>query len=381
MADLLRIENLSVTFPTPRGDLLAVREATIALEQGEVTAIVGESGCGKSVSAKAALGLLGPQAHVAPESRVWFGGHDVLAFDKREWREYRKACSIVFQDALAALDPTMSIGRQITEKLRLHTKMSRREAKQEAERLLALVEIPSPHERMRQYPHELSGGMRQRVMMAIALACDPELLVADEPTTALDVTVQAQIIDTLRQIQQARGMTVAIITHDLGIVANFASRVVVMYAGQVVETGSADDIFYRAAHPYTQALLRAVPRPDADLRQPLEGIEGSLPDMTCLPAGCAFAPRCPLARPECSQEGAAQKMRPVGVGHECRCVRANEDGNVAEKANATRSDGMAGGKPEEAGRSENASARENMGGHTPEGACMPENGGSDANAD
>ena len=324
MSDLMHIQNLSVTFGTPQGNLQAVRGADIRLEQGKVTAIVGESGCGKSVSAKAALGLLGPRAVIAPESHVWFKGRDVFAFGKGEWREYRKACSIVFQDALAALDPTMCIGRQITEKLRLHGKMSAKQANAEAERLLSLVEIPSPKDRLRQFPHELSGGMRQRVMIAIALACGPELLIADEPTTALDVTVQAQIIDMLRQIQRERGMTVAIITHDLGIVANFADNIVVMYAGQVVEAGLARDIFYHAAHPYTKALLKAVPRIDAQMGEPLAGIEGSLPDMTNPPTGCAFAPRCAFAKVECAD--VPYKMRPIGPGHECSCAMAAATG-------------------------------------------------------
>ncbi len=330
MGDLMHIQNLSVTFPTERGEVQAVRGADIHIERGMVTAIVGESGCGKSVTAKAALGLLGPQAKLGADSHVWFEGQDVLAFDKRQWRQYRGKCSIVFQDALAALDPTMSIGRQITEKLRLHAGMNARQARQEAVRLLELVEIPSPEQRMRQYPHELSGGMRQRVMIAIALACDPELLIADEPTTALDVTVQAQIIDKLRQIQHERGMTVAIITHDLGIVANFAQRVVVMYAGQVVESGSAQDIFYHAAHPYTKALLKAVPRVDSDLGCPLEGIEGNLPDMCEPPQGCAFMPRCGQACKGCADATCAAVE--IAPGHLCCCLRANSLAQAQDKS-------------------------------------------------
>ncbi len=302
MGEILQVENLSVTFDTYAGKIQAVRDISFGIEEKAVTAIVGESGCGKSVTSKAIMGLIRKPGIVAKESKIFFQGENLLEYTEKQWESYRgQKCSIVFQDALTALNPTMNIGRQITEKIMVHGKISRGEAWQEGIRMLELVGIPHSSMRMKQYPHEFSGGMRQRVMIAIALTLNPQLLIADEPTTALDVTVQADILEMVKKIQKDHGMTVILITHDLGIVANFAQHILVMYAGKVVEKGRAEEIFYHPAHPYTQALLRAVPRLDLSGRA-LETIEGAPPNMADPPAGCPFAQRCRERMPVCSKE-------------------------------------------------------------------------------
>lgn len=238
------------------------------------------------------MGLIQKPGKIAPESRILFRGEDILRYTEKQWESFRgQKCSIVFQDALTALNPTMDIGRQITEKIRVHRKTGKKEAWQEGIHMLEQVGIPHAAMRMKQYPHEFSGGMRQRAMIAIALTLHPELLIADEPTTALDVTIQADILDMMKEIQRSQGMTIILITHDLGIVADLAQDIIVMYAGKVVEKGSAEDIFYHPAHPYTEALLRAVPRLDVSGGR-LETIEGAPPNMADPPSGCPFADRC-----------------------------------------------------------------------------------------
>lgn len=302
MGNILQVENLSVTYRTHTGEIQAVRDVSFTIEEGAVTAIVGESGCGKSVTSKSIMGLIQKPGMVAGESKILFRGENILAYTKKQWDSYRgQKCSMIFQDALTALNPTMNIGRQVTEKIMAHEKISRQKAWQEGIRMLKLVGIPNAPMRMKQYPHEFSGGMRQRVMIAIALTLNPQLLIADEPTTALDVTVQADILDMMKGIQQEHGMTVILITHDLGIVADCARHIIVMYAGKVVETGSAEDIFYRPAHPYTKALLSAVPRLDLEQGH-LETIEGAPPNMANPPKGCPFADRCPRRLPVCGKE-------------------------------------------------------------------------------
>jgi len=302
VGNILQVENLSVTFRTHTGEIQAVRDVSFTIEEGAVTAIVGESGCGKSVTSKSIMGLIQKPGMVAGESKILFRGENILAYTKKQWDSYRgQKCSMIFQDALTALNPTMNIGRQVTEKIMAHEKISRQKAWQEGIRMLKLVGIPNAPMRMKQYPHEFSGGMRQRVMIAIALTLNPQLLIADEPTTALDVTVQADILDMMKGIQQEHGMTVILITHDLGIVADCARHIIVMYAGKVVETGSAEDIFYRPAHPYTKALLSAVPRLDLEQGH-LETIEGAPPNMANPPKGCPFADRCPRRLPVCGKE-------------------------------------------------------------------------------
>lgn len=318
MSSILKVENLAVSFHTYASDVQAVRNVSFEIEEGQVTAIVGESGCGKSVTSKSIMGLIQKPGKINEGSKIYFKGENILEYSEKQWQNYRgKHCSIVFQDALTALNPTMNIGNQIVEKILLHKKVSKKEAWDEGIHMLELVGIPNPETRMKQYPHEFSGGMRQRVMIAIALTLHPELVIADEPTTALDVTVQADVIDTMKEIQAESGMTVILITHDLGIVANFANNIVVMYAGEVVETGTADDIFYRAAHPYTKALLRAVPRLDASEDEELETIEGAPPNMANPPVGCAFAARCGKCTAKCTET--APPVTEVAEGHKAKC--------------------------------------------------------------
>lgn len=323
MGEILQVENLSVTFDTYAGKIQAVRDISFGIEEKAVTAIVGESGCGKSVTSKAIMGLIRKPGIVAKESKIFFQGENLLEYTEKQWESYRgQKCSIVFQDALTALNPTMNIGRQITEKIMVHGKISRGEAWQEGIRMLELVGIPNAAMRMKQYPHEFSGGMRQRVMIAIALTLNPELLIADEPTTALDVTIQADILEMMKGIQKEHGMTIILITHDLGIVANFAQDIIVMYAGKVVEKGSSEDIFYHPAHPYTEALLRAVPRLDV-MEETLETIEGAPPNMANPPTGCPFAARCRKKMPVCEQRF-PDKITLV-EGHEVCCWLQRED--------------------------------------------------------
>ena len=323
MDKILKVENLSVLFRTYAGEVQAVRDISFEIEEGNVTAIVGESGCGKSVTSRSIMGLIKKPGIVSEGSKIFFRDENILAYTEKQWEKYRgQKCSMVFQDALTALNPTMNIGKQITEKILVHRKVSKKEAWQEGIRMLELVGIPNAAMRMKQYPHEFSGGMRQRVMIAIALTLNPELLIADEPTTALDVTIQADILEMMKGIQKEQGMTIILITHDLGIVANFAQDIIVMYAGKVVEKGSSEDIFYHPAHPYTEALLRAVPRLDV-MEETLETIEGAPPNMANPPTGCPFAARCRKKMPVCEQRF-PDKITLV-EGHEVCCWLQRED--------------------------------------------------------
>lgn len=323
MENVLEVRNLSVTFHAITGEVQAVRDISFDLHKGSVTAIVGESGCGKSVTSKSIMGLIKKPGEISPESKIIFQGENIQEYTKKQWEEYRgQKCSICFQDALTALNPTMTIGKQIMEKIRVHKKVTKKEAWNEAVHMLELVGIPNPENRMRQYPHEFSGGMRQRVMIAIAMTLNPALLIADEPTTALDVTVQADILDMMKEIQKQHGMSVLLITHDLGIVANFATEIIVMYAGKVVEQGSAEDIFYRPRHPYTKALLRAVPRLDMEEEQ-LETIEGAPPNMAHPPKGCPFEARCKYHQEICGE--AFPDKTTVSEGHDVCCWLRKED--------------------------------------------------------
>lgn len=292
MSKVLEVKNLSVSFRTLKGEVQAVRDVSFDIEKGSVTAIVGESGCGKSVTSKSIMGLIKKPGYVSKDSQIIFQRENIQEYNRKQWEAYRgPKCSICFQDALTALNPTMTVGKQIMEKIRVHKKVSKQEAWAEAVQMLERVGIPNPELRMKQYPHEFSGGMRQRVMIAIAMTLNPDLLIADEPTTALDVTVQADILDMMKEIQKEHPMSIILITHDLGIVANFATDIIVMYAGKIVERGTAEDIFYHPTHPYTKALLRAVPRLDME-GEKLETIEGAPPNMINPPKGCPFAQRC-----------------------------------------------------------------------------------------
>ena len=323
MEPSLEVKNLSVTFRTLRGEVQAVRDVSFDIKKGSVTAIVGESGCGKSVTSKSIMGLVKKPGFVNKESKILFQGENIQDYTKAQWEAYRgQKCSICFQDALTALNPTMTIGKQIMEKIIVHKKVSKKEAWEEAVKVLKMVGIPNPELRMKQYPHEFSGGMRQRVMIGIAVTLNPALLIADEPTTALDVTVQADILDMMKEIQKEHHMSIILITHDLGIVANFATDIIVMYAGKIVERGSAYDIFYHPSHPYTEALLRAVPRLDMEGEE-LETIEGAPPNMANPPKGCPFANRCKFCQDICKKEFPEEIS--VGEGHEVCCWLRKEE--------------------------------------------------------
>ena len=294
MEKIIDIKNLRVSFHTYAGEVQAVRDVSFYAKKGETLAIVGESGCGKSVTSKAVMGLIAqPPGEIGKESQILYHGKNILKQSEKEWKEYRGArCSMIFQDALSSLNPTMNIGKQVMENITNHSNVSKADAKKQAIHMLEMVGIPDPALCIKKYPHELSGGMRQRVMIAIALSANPEILIADEPTTALDVTIQAQILDLMKKIQKETGTTIIMITHDLGVVANIADHIVVMYSGKVVEMGTSDEIFYQYKHPYTWALLNAAPNLELGHKQKLVSIEGTPPDLICPPEGCPFAERC-----------------------------------------------------------------------------------------
>ncbi|MGE5673834.1 MAG: ABC transporter ATP-binding protein [Mycobacterium leprae] len=300
MKELLRLKDLTTTFKTYAGDVQAVRGVNLTVHEGEVLAVVGESGSGKSVSMLSALRLLPKNAKIS--GQALFNGTDLVSISDREINKIRgREIGLVFQDPMTGLNPTLTVGTQLTEGLRYHLGMSGPEATKRAIELLHQVGVPEPERRLAQYPHEFSGGMRQRVMIAIAIACNPRLVIADEPTTALDVTIQAQILELLKKLQKELNTGVIIITHNLGVVAGMADRVAVMYGGRVVEQGTVSQIFHEPTHPYTWALLRSVPRMDA-ADQKLLSIAGAPPNMLKPPTGCAFHPRCPYAMSICTEE-------------------------------------------------------------------------------
>jgi peptide/nickel transport system ATP-binding protein len=328
---LLSVENLQVHFRTPDGVNRAVDGVSFAIGAGETLAIVGESGCGKSVTSMSILRLLPePPARIAGAIR--FEGRDLLDLPEREMRRIRgNAISVIFQEPMTSLNPVLSVGRQIGETLRLHQGLSRRQAEERAVEMLALVGIPEPRRRVREYPHQLSGGMRQRVMIAIALACSPKLLIADEPTTALDVTIQAQILDLMRDLKRRVGAAIMLITHDLGVVAEVADRVVVMYAGRKVEEAAVRDLFRSARHPYTRGLMGAVPRLGAAERpgaaRRLAEIPGMVPSLKTRIDGCVFAGRCPNVTDLCRSHAPA--LEPKAPGHLAACHHAPKDALAA----------------------------------------------------
>ena len=290
---ILSIENLRIHFETFAGEVQAIRGVNLKLQKGETLALVGESGSGKSVTAKSIMKLLSNNA-VVKEGTITFKGENILEKSERDMQSIRgKEIAMIFQDPMTSLDPTMKIGKQITEVIIKHEKASKEEADKRAEELLELVGIPNAKERMKQYPHQFSGGQRQRIVIAIALACNPDVLIADEPTTALDVTIQAQILELLKELQQKFQMAIIFITHDLGVVANVADRVAVMYAGKVVEVGTVDEVFYNPQHPYTWGLLRSMPT--LHTGDTLYAIPGSPPDLLDPPVGDAFALRSDVA--------------------------------------------------------------------------------------
>ncbi|RED65573.1 ABC transporter ATP-binding protein [Cohnella lupini] len=301
---ILEVKDLRVSFKMYAGEVQAVRGVSFSLHKGEVLAIVGESGCGKSVTAQTIMRLVPtPPSYIKEGSSILFDGkHEITKMSESQMEHVRgNEMGMIFQDPMTSLNPTMTVGAQISEGIRKHEKVKKAEAMRRAAELLTLVGMSNADERIHQYPHELSGGMRQRVMIALSLACNPKLLIADEPTTALDVTIQAQIIDLLRDIQKKTDTSIILITHDLGVVAEMAHNVVVMYAGKVVERGTLNDIFYNPRHPYTWGLLRSVPRLDSDKNNELDSIPGTPPDLYAPPVGCAFAARCPYAMQVCKE--------------------------------------------------------------------------------
>lgn len=304
MNKLIKVNDLRVSYHTYAGEVQSVRGVNFYVNEGETIAIVGESGCGKSVTAKTIMGLIScPPGEIKEGSEVILDGKDILKQTEKEWEEYRGAtCSMIFQDALTSLNPTMNVGNQIMENILNHSSASKAEARKEALHMLELVGIPDAEACLRKYPHQLSGGMRQRVMIAIALACKPKVLIADEPTTALDVTIQAQIIDLMKELQKKLGTTIILITHDLGVVANIASRIVVIYSGKIMEKGTVNQIFYGHKHPYTWALLNAAPNLQLGNKQKLMSIEGTPPDLIDPPKGCPFAARCKYCMNICVDE-------------------------------------------------------------------------------
>ena len=289
---LVDIKNERLSFFTPAGEVKALNDVSIHLKEGEVLGIVGESGSGKSVTAYSLMGLTAYPGKLIGGT-LEFNGHRIDEMTENQMRKIRgEEISIIFQDPMTSLNPVYTIGNQICEMILLHTNKSKREARERAKELLTLVGINEPEKRLKQYPHELSGGMRQRVMIAIALACEPKLLIADEPTTALDVTIQAQILELMMELKEKLGMAIIMITHDLGVVASMCDRIAVMYAGKVVEYGTTEDIFYNPSHEYTKGLLRSIPKLNEKEHSRLVPIEGSPVDMLNPPAGCPFAPRC-----------------------------------------------------------------------------------------
>jgi len=321
---LLEIRNLTVGFPASQGTVTAVRDISLSLKQGEVLGLVGESGSGKSVTSLAVMRLLPPQAALNGEIRFGNNGtaQNLLSLAPEQMRAFRGSkLSMIFQEPLTALNPVMRVGEQLAEAVRVHQKVSRREAWDHAVDALNEVAIPDPTRRARDYPHQLSGGMRQRVMIAMAIVNRPELLIADEPTTALDVTIQAQILDLLAALREKFGLTMLFISHDLAVISGIANNVAVMYAGTLVELGSRNDIFRSPAHPYTRGLLAAAPSLTTDRDRPLRTIDGSVPALHAMPAGCLFEPRCDIRIPNCAQ--VEPMLQQISPGHWVRCPVVN----------------------------------------------------------
>jgi oligopeptide/dipeptide ABC transporter ATP-binding protein len=315
---LLEIEGLKTQFFTSAGTVRAVDGVDYTVEEGETVAVVGESGCGKSVTALSIMRLVADPPGKITEGQIRFKGTDLVALPEEEMRQIRgRDIGMVFQEPMTSLNPVLSIGRQLTETLETHFEMSREKADERAIELLGLVGIAEPERRLTQYPHHFSGGMRQRVMIAMALACDPKLIIADEPTTALDVTIQAQILELMKNLTREMGVAMIIITHNLGVVARYADRVNVMYAGKIVESGSAEEIYHHPRHPYTLALLKSVPRLDLPRGGKLDPVDGQPPDLARLDDGCAFRPRCKFATDGCAK--GVPELGEVRDKHWSRC--------------------------------------------------------------
>jgi peptide/nickel transport system ATP-binding protein len=323
---LLEIKGLKTHFKTEEGWLHAVDGVDLFIDAGETLCVVGESGCGKSVTAKTVMKLIDMPPGKIVSGQVLWQGRDLVPLDNAAMRQIRaKEIAMIFQEPMTSLNPVYTVGEQIAESVRLHLGLSRKDAMDRAVEMLKLVRIPTPERRVRDHPHQFSGGMRQRVMIAIALACDPKLLIADEPTTALDVTIQAQILDLMGDLKERLGMAVMLITHAMGVVAEVAQRVVVMYAGRVVEAATVEELFANPRHPYTQGLIRSIPRIDVDATHKvrLEAIAGTVPKLVAplsggLPVGCRFAARCKHVTPACTS--ATPPLREITPGHKVACI-------------------------------------------------------------
>ncbi len=318
---LLDIRGLKTHFKTDDGMVRAVDGVDVTVHRGETVGIVGESGCGKTVTAMTVMKLIAMPPGEIVEGQILWQGRDLVPLAAEEMRKIRsKEIGIIFQEPMTSLNPVYTVGAQIAETVRLHEGLNRRDAKDRAIEMLRLVNIPTPERRVDDYPHQFSGGMRQRVMIAMALSCNPKLLIADEPTTALDVTIQAQILDLLAEMRERLGMAIMIITHDMGVVAETTHRVVVMYAGRVVEEATAEQLFGNPKHPYTQGLIRSIPRIDSAAvhKERLEAIAGVVPSLLSPPPGCRFAPRCKFATPKCTE--AMPLLQEVEAGHKVACV-------------------------------------------------------------
>jgi oligopeptide/dipeptide ABC transporter ATP-binding protein len=328
---LLEVKNLQTHFFTSGGVVKAVDGISYDVAPGETVAVVGESGCGKSVGAMSILRLIPNPPGRIVNGEILFQGRDLLKLSDAEMRDIRgRDIGMIFQEPMTSLNPVLSIGRQLTETVEHHLGVTTAQAMARAKELLGLVGISEPDRRLKQYPHHLSGGMRQRVMIAMALACEPKLIIADEPTTALDVTIQAQILELMKNLTRELGVAMIIITHNLGVVARYADRVNVMYAGRIVESGSARDIYHNPKHPYTLALLRSVPRMDQPRGSKLEPVDGQPPDLTKLDAGCSFRPRCRFAVEGCAK--ARPALEQVGEGHISACFEKERVGLTAGAA-------------------------------------------------
>ena len=320
---LLSVRNLITRFMTEDGEVTAVDDVSFDVWPGETLGIVGESGCGKSVTSLSVMRLVQSPPGVIASGQVMFGGRDLLSIPEHDMRKIRgNEISMIFQEPMTSLNPVFTVGDQIMEAILLHQAVDKRTSRKLAIEMLRKVGIPSPERRVDEYPHQMSGGMRQRVMIAMAIACNPKLLIADEPTTALDVTIQAQILDLIAQLKSDSGASVMLITHDLGVIAETADRVVVMYASQIVETGDVMTIFEKPVHPYTAGLLRSVPKLNEETER-LHPIDGVVPSPLRMPAGCRFAPRCPNAEQACRRK--MPPLRTVSPGHEVRCIKARRE--------------------------------------------------------
>ena len=317
MNTLLKVQNLKVSFATDDGKVTAVDDVSFSISEGETVGLVGESGCGKSVTSQTIMRLIPSPPSIIDAGKIEFMGEDLLAKKEREMQNIRgRDISMIFQEPMTSLNPVLTCGDQLIEAIRRHQSISEQEAREKVIEMMKLVGIPLAEQRYDEYPHQFSGGMRQRVMIAMALCCNPKLLIADEPTTALDVTIQAQILDLLKSLQKRFGMAVLLVTHDLGVIAETVQKVIVMYAGRIVEEAPVGDIFKNPAHPYTKGLLASIPRLD-ERKEMLFVIRGNVPSLRNMPSGCRFSPRCDFAKDICRQQ--TPVLSEISAGHKCAC--------------------------------------------------------------